>query len=78
MAKESKWRTFATYAASFLFPFFGIAYGMLETCKVEPEKKRRGKICIALGIAGIVLVCAGAVTWLALGLKSGFDFLLPE
>ena len=78
MAKESRGRAFLTYAASFLFPFFGIAYGMLETCKVEPEKKRRGKICIALGIAGIVLVCAGAVTWLALGLKSGFDFLLPE
>ena len=78
MAKESTWRAFATYAGSFLFPFFGIAYGMLETCKVEPEKKRRGKICIALGITGIVLICAGAVAWLALGLKAGFDFLFPE
>ena len=78
MATESKGRAVLTYAAAFLFPFFGIAYGMLETCKVEPEKKRRGKICIALGITGIVLACVGAVAWLALGLKAGFGFLLPE
>jgi hypothetical protein len=67
-----------TYAASFFFPFFGIAYGALEICKGEDADRRRGKICIALGIAAVVLVCVGGVVWLTLGLKAGFGFLLPE
>lgn len=78
MAANSKWRSFLIYAASLVLPFFGIAYGLLETCKVEPERKRRGKICVVLGVTGVVLVCVAAVVWLALGLKAGFGFLLPE
>jgi hypothetical protein len=78
LATNFKWRAALTYLACFIFPFFGIAYGLLESCKVEPEKKRRGKICVALGVAATALVCVGAVAWLALGLKAGFGFLWPE
>lgn len=67
-----------TYGASFVFPFFGIAYGALEMCKGEKVNRRRGKICIVLGIVALVLVCVGGAVWLALGLKAGFGFLLPE
>lgn len=77
MAQESRGRTALIYAASLIFPFFGLAYGMLETCKVEPERKRRGRICIALGVTGMVVVCLGAGAWLTLGLKAGFGFMLP-
>ncbi len=78
MTKRSKWSVFLTFAASFLFPFFGIVHGALETCKGEKADRRCGKICMALGIAGIVLVCGGAVVWLALGLKAGVGFLATE
>lgn len=78
MARKSKWRSVLTYAASFVFPFFGITYGALEICKGEEAERRRGKICIVLGIAAIVLVCVGGAVWLTLGLKAGFGFLLPE
>lgn len=78
MAKRSKWPVVLTFVASFLFPFFGIAYGALETCKGEKADRRRGKVCMALGIAGIALVCAGAAVWLALGVKAGIDFLAAE
>ncbi len=78
MTKRSKWSVFLTFAASFLFPFFGIVHGALETCKGEKADRRRGKICMALGIAGIVLVCGGAVVWLALGLKTGVGFLAAD
>lgn len=78
MEKRSTWRKIATYAASFLFPFFGLAYGALERCREEPEANRRGKICLILGIAGLVVACGAATAWLVLGLKAGFDFLLPQ
>ncbi|MGD8718354.1 MAG: hypothetical protein PVH29_05970 [Candidatus Zixiibacteriota bacterium] len=78
MPKNSKWRSFLTYVACFVFPFFGIVYGALETCRGEDVNRRRGKIYIVLGITGLVLVCVGAAVWLGLGLKAGFSFLLPE
>lgn|GEM_PF-1126372 len=78
MAKRSKWSVVLTFVASFLFPFFGIVHGALETCKGERADRRRGKICIALGIAGIALVCGGAAVWLVLGLKAGVGFLAAD
>jgi len=78
LAKRSKWPVVLTFVASFFFPFFGVVYGALETCKGEKADRRRGKICIALGIAGIVLVCGGAAVWLALGLKAGVGFLAAD
>lgn len=78
MARKSGWLRALPYVASFVFPFFGVAYGALEMCKGEEAERRRGKICIVLGVAGLVLVCAGGVVWMALGLKAGFGFLLPE
>jgi len=78
LARKSTWRSALTYAASFVFPFFGVAYGALEMCKGEEANRRRGKICLVLGIAALVLVCVGGAVWLALGLKAGFGFLLPE
>jgi hypothetical protein len=78
LAKRSNWHVVLTFAASFLFPFFGIAYGALETCKGEKADRRRGKICVALGIAAIALACGGAAVWLVLGLKAGVGFLAPE
>ncbi len=78
MARKSGWLRALPYAASFVFPFFGVAYGALEMCKGEEADRRRGKICIALGVAGLVLVCVGGAVWMALGLKAGFGFLLPE
>ncbi len=78
MARKSKWRSVLTYVASFVFPLFGVAYGALEMCKGEDADRRRGKICIVLGVAALVLVCVGGAVWMALGLKAGFGFLLPE
>ena len=78
MPKNSKLRSFLTYAACFAFPFFGLVYGALEVCRGEDVNRRRGKIYVALGITGLVLVCVGAAVWLGLGLKAGFSFLLPE
>jgi hypothetical protein len=78
LAKRSKWRVVLTFVASLLFPFFGVVYGALETCKGEKADRRRGKICMALGIAGIALVCGGAAVLLALGLKAGVGFLVIE
>ncbi len=78
MARKSKWRNALTYAASFVFPFFGVAYGALEICKGEEAERRRGKVCIVLGVAALVLACVGGAVWMALGLKAGFGFLLPE
>ncbi len=78
MARKPGWVRALPYVASFLFPLFGIIYGALETCKGEEADRRRGKICVALGVASLVLVCVGAVVWMALGLKAGFGFMLPE
>jgi hypothetical protein len=78
LEKRPTWLKIVTYAASFLFPFFGLAYGALERCREEPEANRRGKICLILGIAGLVVACGAATAWLALGLKAGFDFLIPQ
>jgi hypothetical protein len=78
LARKSRWFRALPYAASFLFPLFGIIYGALETCRGEAADRRRGKICIALGVASLVLVCVGGVVWMALGLKAGFGFMLPE
>ncbi|NIT37146.1 MAG: hypothetical protein GTN49_11735 [candidate division Zixibacteria bacterium] len=78
MARRPKWAVVLTFLASLLFPLFGVVYGALETCKGEKADRRRGKICMALGIAGITLVCAGAAVWLALGLKAGVGFLVAE
>jgi hypothetical protein len=78
LARNSKWRSGLTYVASFVFPLFGIVYGALETCKGEEAERRRGKICIVLGSAALILVCAGGIVWLVLGLKAGFGFLVTE
>lgn len=78
MAPKSKWRSALPYVASFVFPLFGLAYGALETCKGEKTERRRGKICIVLGTAALILVCVGGIVWLTLGLKAGFGFLWPE
>jgi len=78
LEKRPTWLKIVTYAACFLFPFFGLAYGALERCREEPAASRRGKICLILGMAGLVVACGGAATWLALGLKAGFGFLLPQ
>ena len=78
MARKSGWLRALTYGASFVFPFFGVAYGALEICKGEEAERRRGKICIVLGVAALVLACVGGAVWMALGLKAGFGFLLPE
>ena len=78
MEKRSPWRKILTYATCFLFPFFGLAYGALERCREEPVASRRGKICLILGIAGLVVACGAATAWLVLGLKAVFDFLIPQ
>ena len=65
------------YLAAFLFPFFGLAYGVLERSKPEADHRRRGKACLVLGIVAGVLYCLGAAAWMALGLKAGFGFILP-
>ncbi len=77
MAERKNKYVWLVYVAAFVFPFFGLAYGALERAKPEEEHRRRGKTCLILGIAATALVCAGGVTWLALGLKSGFGFLWP-
>jgi hypothetical protein len=64
-------RRWLIYAASFVFPFFGLAYGMVEITKPEEEARRRGKTCIILGLAAAVLICVGALAYLAYQIKQG-------
>lgn len=59
------------YVGSFLFPFFGLAFGVVAQTNVEAEYRRTGKICIWLAIVSLVLVCAGSLTWAGLFLRGG-------
>jgi len=65
------------YVGSFVFPFFGLAYGMVELCKPETDARRRGRTCVILGLAAAALVCAGAIAYLALQIKAGLGSLTP-
>ena len=76
MAEKNKYG-WLVYAAAFLFPFFGLAYGALENAKPEEEHRRRGKRCLVLGTVAAAVLCVGAVVWMALGLRAGFGFLWP-
>ncbi len=77
LARRGRKFEWLIYIASFAFPFLGIAYGTLEICKPEAARQRRGKLCLALGVAALVFVCAGATAWMAFGLKTDFGFLWP-
>ncbi len=60
------------YLASFIFPFFGLAYGILQSAKPERVHKRMGKWCITLGLVSLVVICAGAIVWMAINIYGGF------
>jgi uncharacterized membrane protein len=62
------------YVAAFVFPFFGLAYGVLQTAQPEPESRRRGKTCIILGIVSSIVICLGAVFYIVYSVKEGFTF----
>ncbi len=64
-------RRWLIYAGSFVFPFFGLAYGMVEIAKPEATARRRGKTCVILGLAAVVLICVGAVAYLVYQMKQG-------
>jgi hypothetical protein len=66
------------YVASFVFPFFGITYGILELCKPEAEHRKRGKTSLILALAAVVLICAGATAYMAWGLRTDFAPLMPS
>jgi hypothetical protein len=59
------------YVGSFLFPFFGLAFGVVAQTNVEAKYRRTGKICIWLAIVALVLVCVGSLTWAGLFLRGG-------
>jgi len=65
------------YVAAFVFPFFGLAYGVLQTAQPEPEPRRRGKTCIILGMLSSIVICLGAVFYIVYNVKEGFTFLGP-
>lgn len=71
---ESHWWK---YIAAFVFPFFGLAYGVLQTAQPEVEARRRGKACIILGIVSAAVICVGAVLYIVYNVKEGFTFLAP-
>ncbi|UCE26332.1 MAG: hypothetical protein JSW52_08200 [Candidatus Coatesbacteria bacterium] len=59
------------YVGSFLFPFFGLVFGVVAQTNAEADYRRSGKICIWLAIVALVLVCAGSLIWAGLFLWGG-------
>jgi len=59
------------YVGSFLFPFFGLAFGVIAQTNAEADYRRTGKICVWLAIISLALVCAGSLTWAGLFLMGG-------
>ncbi len=60
------------YVAAFFLPFFGIVFGLLETAKAEKVSRRRGRWCVALGVAATALICLGALAWMVWALRAGW------
>jgi hypothetical protein len=56
---------------SFLFPFFGIAFGVVAQTNAEAGYRRMGKICLWLALVSLLLICAGSLTWAGLYLWGG-------
>lgn len=70
MHRKEWWRKLV-YVAAFLFPFFGIVYGMFETTREDAASRRRGKWVVILGVSGLVTACVAAAMWLILTLRTG-------
>ncbi|MCP4229403.1 MAG: hypothetical protein GY771_04560 [bacterium] len=64
------------YIASFLFPFFGLIYGLIQSAKPERAYKRMGKWCIALGLISVVAICVGSIVWMGVNIYGGFGTFL--
>lgn len=59
------------YAGSFLFPFFGLAFGVIAQTNTEAGYRKMGKICLWLALVSLLLVCAASITWAGLYLWGG-------
>jgi hypothetical protein len=64
------------YLGSFLFPFFGLVFGVVAQTNAETDYRRMGKICIWLAIASLVLICVASLVWAGLFLWGGTGELL--